>query len=126
MDKVNNDIYEAYGDRWYTAQDDPVALLRAESKTKTPWVISQIEARFPLTEATRVLDIGCGRGQLCRIVKVLGAASVMVARDRRRAVGRLSIGLGIGGIAAAGSTIVMARWGATFGSAVAQRRSVSF
>ena len=34
--KVNNDIYNTYGDRWYEADDDPVALLRAESKTKTP------------------------------------------------------------------------------------------
>ena len=26
---VNNDIYDQYGERWYTASNDPVALLRA-------------------------------------------------------------------------------------------------
>jgi hypothetical protein len=28
---VNNDIYNHLGEHWYTAQDDPIALLRAES-----------------------------------------------------------------------------------------------
>ena len=27
---INNDIYDQYGERWYAARDDPVALLRAE------------------------------------------------------------------------------------------------
>ena len=29
---VNNELYHQLGERWYTAQDDPVALLRAESR----------------------------------------------------------------------------------------------
>ena len=64
MEKVNNDIYDAYGDRWYTADDDPVALLRAESKTKTPWIIEKIKEHGYLNAETRVLDVGCGSGFL--------------------------------------------------------------
>ncbi len=64
MKKINNDIYDSYGDRWYTADDDPVALLRAESKVKTPWVLDQIKSCFPINSSTKVLDIGCGAGFL--------------------------------------------------------------
>lgn len=58
---VNNGIYELYGDRWYTADDDPIALLRAESKTKIPWVIEKIRAQG---RGNSVLDVGCGAGFL--------------------------------------------------------------
>ena len=62
-DQVNNTFYETYGDRWYTAQDDPVALLRAESKTKIPWVIDKIRShRIP--NSAFILDVGCGAGFL--------------------------------------------------------------
>ncbi len=64
MEKVNNDIYDEYGDRWYTADDDPVALLRAESKTKTPWIIDKIKEYNYLNTNTKVLDVGCGGGFL--------------------------------------------------------------
>jgi 2-polyprenyl-6-hydroxyphenyl methylase/3-demethylubiquinone-9 3-methyltransferase len=64
MEKVNNDIYDTYGDRWYTADDDPVALLRAESKTKTPWIIKKISEHGLLNNKTKVLDVGCGAGFL--------------------------------------------------------------
>jgi 2-polyprenyl-6-hydroxyphenyl methylase / 3-demethylubiquinone-9 3-methyltransferase len=59
---VNNEIYHALGARWYTAQDDPVALLRAESRARNPWVAAEIERAFGL--AARVLDVGCGGGFL--------------------------------------------------------------
>lgn len=62
--KVNNDIYNTYGDRWYDADDDPVALLRAESKTKTPWIIEKIRQHRLLDNKTKVLDVGCGAGFL--------------------------------------------------------------
>jgi hypothetical protein len=35
---VNNAIYDELGERWHTAQDDPVALVRAEARLRTPWV----------------------------------------------------------------------------------------
>ena len=75
MEKVNNDIYDSYGDRWYTADDDPVALLRAESKLKTPWIIEKIKAQHLLTPETRVLDVGCGAGFLSN---ELGLAQLQV------------------------------------------------
>lgn len=64
MKQVNNEIYNAYGDRWYTAYDDPIALLRVESQLKTPWVVQKIKQSFPLCAMTQVLDVGCGAGFL--------------------------------------------------------------
>jgi 2-polyprenyl-6-hydroxyphenyl methylase/3-demethylubiquinone-9 3-methyltransferase len=61
--RVNNDIYDQLGERWYTAQDDPVALLRAESRVRNPWVAGGIRQAFPSGEV-KVLDIGCGGGFL--------------------------------------------------------------
>lgn len=69
--EVNNAIYDTYGDRWYTAYDDPVALLRAESKTKTPWILERIEKFFP---HARVLDVGCGAGFLSNELALKGHA----------------------------------------------------
>ncbi len=68
---VDNTIYEALGERWYDADDDPVALLRAEARLRNPWV-SEVIARDRASAAgasgtaapARVLDIGCGAGFL--------------------------------------------------------------
>jgi 2-polyprenyl-6-hydroxyphenyl methylase/3-demethylubiquinone-9 3-methyltransferase len=60
---VNNAVYDALDERWYDAKDDPVALLRAESASRTPWVEAEITSRFP-RGAVRVLDLGCGGGFL--------------------------------------------------------------
>lgn len=64
MEQINNDIYETYGDRWYTAYDDPVALLRAESQVKTPWILERLTNYRLLQPSTRILDVGCGAGFL--------------------------------------------------------------
>ena len=64
MQKINNDIYDAYGERWYSAYDDPVALLRAETKIKTPWVINKIKSHDLFNPSTQLLDVGCGAGFL--------------------------------------------------------------
>lgn len=76
--KVNNDIYNTYGDRWYEAYDDSVALLRAESKTKTPWIIDRIKEHGLLNENTRVLDVGCGAGFLSNALGLLNLKVVGV------------------------------------------------
>jgi 2-polyprenyl-6-hydroxyphenyl methylase/3-demethylubiquinone-9 3-methyltransferase len=60
--EVDNSIYELYGDRWYTAYDDPIAFLRAENKVKVPWILQQIEKIFG--RKVLVLDVGCGGGFL--------------------------------------------------------------
>jgi 2-polyprenyl-6-hydroxyphenyl methylase / 3-demethylubiquinone-9 3-methyltransferase len=59
---VNNAIYDELGERWYAAHDDPVALLRAESRLRNPWVAAHI-LRERGAQA-RVLDVGCGAGFL--------------------------------------------------------------
>lgn len=59
---INNEIYEDYGDRWYTAFDDPIALLRSENEAKWPWVLERIKAHSP--KASTLLDVGCGAGFL--------------------------------------------------------------
>lgn len=59
---VNNQFYDTLGERWYTANDDPVALLRAESRLRNPWVAKQLQERFGSN--ARVLDVGCGAGFL--------------------------------------------------------------
>lgn len=59
---VNNAIYDTLGDRWYDADDDPVALLRAESRLHNTWIVECLRER--VGPGARVLDIGCGAGYL--------------------------------------------------------------
>jgi 2-polyprenyl-6-hydroxyphenyl methylase/3-demethylubiquinone-9 3-methyltransferase len=61
--EVNNAIYEDLGACWYEAEDNPVALLRAESRLRNPWVAEQIASGLG-TGRRRVLDVGCGAGFL--------------------------------------------------------------
>ena len=60
---IDNTIYDQLGERWYQATDDPVALLRAEARLRTAWILEELRAAFgprPLA----VLDIACGGGFL--------------------------------------------------------------
>jgi 2-polyprenyl-6-hydroxyphenyl methylase / 3-demethylubiquinone-9 3-methyltransferase len=90
--EVNNAFYGDLGDRWYEADDDPVALLRAESALRNPWVSRVIDLR--LGRRCRVLDVGCGAGFL---------ANALAAR------GHVVAGLD----AAAGALAVARRWDGT-------------
>lgn len=63
MEEINNHFYNDYGEKWYTSDDDPVALLRAESRAMFPWVLENIQDHFPRGEAN-ILDVGCGAGFL--------------------------------------------------------------
>ena len=56
---IDNVWYADLGERWYRATDTPIALLRAESRHRNPWIASVI-GEAPL----RVLDLGCGAGFL--------------------------------------------------------------
>ncbi len=84
---VNNQLYDELGNRWYTADDDPVALLRAEARFRNPWVSACLRERHGV--GARVLDIGCGAGFLSNALARDGfdttgldasAASLAVAR----------------------------------------------
>lgn len=61
--KINNDYYHDLGDRWYQAYDDPVAVLRQESKTKNPWIFGKIKQHND--SGVKILDVGCGGGFFC-------------------------------------------------------------
>jgi 2-polyprenyl-6-hydroxyphenyl methylase/3-demethylubiquinone-9 3-methyltransferase len=97
---VNNAIYDELGDRWYDADDDPVALLRAESRLRNPWLaqkISQLHA-----PAARVLDVGCGAGFLSNdlvregfeVIGLDASKSSIEVAARRDATGRAQYVLG--------------------------------
>jgi 2-polyprenyl-6-hydroxyphenyl methylase / 3-demethylubiquinone-9 3-methyltransferase len=68
---VNNEIYSTLGERWYGAQDDPVALLRAEAAHRNPWVARQLDEVFG-GRRCGVLDVGCGAGFLANDLALLG------------------------------------------------------
>jgi 2-polyprenyl-6-hydroxyphenyl methylase/3-demethylubiquinone-9 3-methyltransferase len=72
-DPVNNAVYDTLDERWYEAQDDPIALLRAESTARTPWVAAEIQKVFS-RGAVRVLDVGCGGGFLSNALARAGHA----------------------------------------------------
>jgi 2-polyprenyl-6-hydroxyphenyl methylase/3-demethylubiquinone-9 3-methyltransferase len=87
QEQVDNTIYDRYGDRWYTAFDDPIALLRAENEVKWPWILGRIKSEG--FHEAKVLDVGCGGGFLsnvlaqkgCRVTGVdLSEESLAVAR----------------------------------------------
>jgi 2-polyprenyl-6-hydroxyphenyl methylase/3-demethylubiquinone-9 3-methyltransferase len=64
---VNNDWYADLGARWYTADDTPIALLRAESRHRNPWIASTVG-----DEPRDVLDLGCGAGFLSNFLATHG------------------------------------------------------
>ena len=68
--KINNAFYDNYGTRWYTAYDDPVALLRAENKIKLDWLHERIVAHK--LHDPIILDVGCGAGFLCNELSLKG------------------------------------------------------
>jgi len=72
LEKINNEIYDEYGDRWYTAYDDPIALLRAESLLKSTWVIEKIKLHDLFSPTKKILDVGCGAGFLSNSLALQG------------------------------------------------------
>jgi 2-polyprenyl-6-hydroxyphenyl methylase/3-demethylubiquinone-9 3-methyltransferase len=62
MPVINNEWYAELGARWYTAQDTPIALLRAESRHRNPWISDEIARHH--ARPCDVLDLGCGAGFL--------------------------------------------------------------
>lgn len=69
---INNSFYEELSEKWYTASDHPIALLRAENAVRTPWVLQTIAEKFTLP--CKVLDVGCGAGLLSNPLAASGHA----------------------------------------------------
>ena len=77
MSKINNEVYHTLGDRWYEAQDDPIALLRAEHTLRFSWMQTRLKHNFGPEipwESLRFLDLGCGAGFLSNDIAELGAS----------------------------------------------------
>jgi 2-polyprenyl-6-hydroxyphenyl methylase/3-demethylubiquinone-9 3-methyltransferase len=99
--RVNNRIYDDLGDRWYEAQDDPVALLRAESACRVPWIAESLEGTFGV-RPVRVLDVGCGAGFLSNALALRGhavtgvdaSAKSLETAARHDSTGRVRYGVG--------------------------------
>lgn len=86
---VNNRLYDDLLDRWYDAQDDPVALLRSQHELLVPWIMAEIKKNIGYHG--RVLDLGCGAGLLTNQVAKAGynvtgidisSSSLNVAKER--------------------------------------------
>ncbi len=60
---INNEIYHQLGERWYEAYDDPVALLRAQSRLFVPWIQETLVQHFK-TQTVEIAELGCGGGFL--------------------------------------------------------------
>ena len=72
LGKIDNNWYGELGERWYEAEDTPIALLRAEARHRNPWLAGEIARVFG--ERARVLDLGCGAGFLANELAALGHA----------------------------------------------------
>jgi 2-polyprenyl-6-hydroxyphenyl methylase/3-demethylubiquinone-9 3-methyltransferase len=64
---INNEIYEEYGDRWYTDDRDPVALLREEGNFTSEWI-----SNLHKNQKLKILDMGCGGGFLSNKLAIDG------------------------------------------------------
>ena len=89
---INNAIYDELGERWYSATDDPVALLRAESRLRTAWVISELWAEFGKRSLT-ILDVACGGGFLANPLAAAGhqVTGIDLSNDSLNVAGRHDI-----------------------------------
>lgn len=90
--EINNAIYDELGERWYEAKDDPVALLRAESRLRTSWVISELWSQHG-PRALAILDVACGGGFLANPLAAAGHAvtGIDLSQDSLAVAGRHDI-----------------------------------
>jgi len=63
--------YADVGATWYAADDTPIALVRAESRRRNPWIAAQLDRAFG-GAPVRVLDLGCGAGFLSNYLAARG------------------------------------------------------
>jgi 2-polyprenyl-6-hydroxyphenyl methylase/3-demethylubiquinone-9 3-methyltransferase len=75
--EVDNGVYDQLGERWYQAEDDPIALLRAENRLLGAWILEQL-GPAPLD----ILDVGCGGGLLANPLAAAGHRVMAVDLSR--------------------------------------------
>ncbi len=87
---INNAFYDELHEKWYTADNHPIALLRAENKARVPWVRQHIKHHFS-EKPCSILDVGCGAGFLTNSLALdghnvsgidLSDESLKVAREK--------------------------------------------
>ncbi|HEY4254745.1 MAG TPA: bifunctional 2-polyprenyl-6-hydroxyphenol methylase/3-demethylubiquinol 3-O-methyltransferase UbiG, partial [Chlamydiales bacterium] len=67
---INNAFYDELGSEWLNRFDHPIALLRAENRTRVPWIVNEIGER--VMGPAKVLDVGCGAGLLTNQLSLEG------------------------------------------------------
>lgn len=67
---INNEAYDLLAEKWYEAQDDPIALLRNQHKLEMPWILEEIRRHIGFR--AEILDIGCGAGFLSNDLALAG------------------------------------------------------
>lgn len=67
---INNQVYDDLAEKWYEAQDDPIALLRNQHKIEVPWMLAEI--RRHIGYHAEILDMGCGAGLLANDIALSG------------------------------------------------------
>ena len=67
---INNRFYEELGERWYEDNRHPIALLRAETKTRVAYIERVLSGTAPAR--ARILDLGCGGGLIAIPLAVRG------------------------------------------------------
>lgn len=68
--RINQDFYDRLGSRWFEDESHPIALLRAETRFRNPWIIDRLKSEF--AGPCNVVDVGCGGGLTSRPLSELG------------------------------------------------------
>lgn len=76
--QIDLEVYGKLGDRWYTAFDDPIALLRAENALRIPFIAKMVSEKYGLSAS--ILDLGCGAGLASNSLAQLGFSATGVDR----------------------------------------------
>lgn len=69
--EINNDIYDEYGEKWYEADNDPVAILRQEAILKCEYIMKVITHKYG-NQKLKILDLGCGGGLVSNFLSKQG------------------------------------------------------
>ncbi len=78
---IDNAVYDELGERWYTARDNPVALLRAETRLRTAWILEELKAHCG-GRGLAILDVACGAGLMANELARAGHAVTGVDLSR--------------------------------------------